>query len=299
MCRRRCGGRWSRRGAAARLTRPRADHLAQEEVERFFDRLLHADLRLPAEQLAGLIDAWPAVLNVLIALAVVGAAFQLAVAGERREARAERVAVELGDQHFGQFADAGLVGRIADVDDLAVADAALVFDDAIEALDAIRQVGEAALLRPAVDELDRRALDEVKDELGDSSRAADAGGVEAVQPRAGPVKGPEERELQPFFLAVCPDDAIEELLAARINPALLVDGPEDELGAVLVEFLLVAHAIDLGRGRKDDPLFATDAVADDSQGFLEVQLEYPQRVPRVLDRGGEGPERTDAVGLVD
>ena len=55
---------------------------------------------------------------------------------------------------------------------------ARVLDDPEEALDAVGDVGEATPLSAAVDQLDRRAVGEVHDQLSERARAADARGVE-------------------------------------------------------------------------------------------------------------------------
>jgi hypothetical protein len=44
----------------------------------------------------------------------------------------------------------------------------------MQAVDAVAQIGEATLLCAAVYQQDRRALDEVEDQLRDRARAADA-----------------------------------------------------------------------------------------------------------------------------
>src|SRR6185295_19542679 len=121
--------------------------------------------------------------------------------------------------------DAGLVARVTDVEDLAVALAVLVLDDTEQALDALSHVREAALLPAAVDQEQRRAFDEIQDQLRDRARAADAGRLERIEPRPEPVERPEQRELE-ALRAVRPDHAIQRLLRRRVDPALLVDGAE-------------------------------------------------------------------------
>lgn len=65
-------------------------------------------------------------LNVLVALSVVIAAFHFTEAGERREAIAQRMTFEAGEQHFGQLFDTRFVIRVTDVNDLPVAAAVFV-----------------------------------------------------------------------------------------------------------------------------------------------------------------------------
>lgn len=58
---------------------------------------------------------------------------------------------EAGEQHFGQLFDARFVIRVADVNDLPVAAAVFVLDDAEQRFDTVADVGEAALLLAAFD----------------------------------------------------------------------------------------------------------------------------------------------------
>ena len=69
-------------------------------------------------------------------------------------------------------------------------------------------------MRAAVDELDRFAAHDVAEKLRDHARAAFLRGVDAVEPGADPVKGAEQREVEPAFRAVRPNHAVHQLLAA-------------------------------------------------------------------------------------
>src|SRR5580765_6633989 len=75
-------------------------------------------------------------------------------AGERREPAAQGVFLESGHEHLGQFADAGFVVWIANVDDLPVTNPFGIFNDAVEAFDPFSDVGEAAFLVAAIDQED-------------------------------------------------------------------------------------------------------------------------------------------------
>ena len=96
---------------------------------------------------------------------------------------------------------------------------------------------------------------------------------------------------------VGPDDAIEQLLDAGIDPALLVDGTEHELGGLGIELLVAARAIDLGGRGKHHALLVFDAVADDGQVRLEIQLEHAQRLAHVGRGRGDRHERQNHVAL--
>jgi len=137
------------------------------------------------------------------------------------------------------------------------------------------------------------------EELGDDARAPLLGGVEAVEAGADPVEGAEQAEVEAVLLAVAPDDAIEELLGAGVDPALHLDGAEHQLRLVGVERGVVAHAVDLRGGGEQHALTVADAVADDGQVGLEVELEHRERVAHVGGRGGDGHQRQHDVALLD
>jgi len=99
------------------------------------------------------------------------------------------MALELRHQQFGQFPDAGLPVGVAMLKICPLQRSVPVFDDPEEALHAVLHVGEAALLKAAVDELNGGPLDEVEDQLRDRARAADAGRIQAVQPRPDQLNG--------------------------------------------------------------------------------------------------------------
>ena len=64
-----------------------------------------------------------------------------------------------------------------------------------------------------------------------------------------------------------------------------------------VEMRVVAHAVHFGGGGEDDALAVLDAVADDAQVLLEVELEDTERIAHVLDGSGDGDQRQDDVAL--
>src|SRR5213075_2117731 len=237
------------------------------------------------------------VLDVLIAGAIVGGAFHLLVAGERREPAAQGVFLKPGHEHLGQFTDAGFVVWIANVDDLPVTNPFGIFNDAVEAFDPFSDVGEAAFLAAAINQEDGVALNQVEDELGNGPGTADAGGVQAVQFGSHPIERAEEREGQMLLLAVSPDDPVEQLFDAGINPALHPDGAQHQLGMVFIELRFVAHAVHLGGRWEDDAFAEFHAVADDAEILLEIQLEDAERIARVFDGGGNGDQRDDHIAL--
>ncbi len=101
------------------------------------------------------------------------------------------------------------------------------------------------------------------------------------------------------FLAIGPDHPVQQLLGHRVDPALLVDRANDQVGGVLVEVCVLAHAIDFGRGRENHTLVVLDAVADDLQVLFEIQLEDPQWIARVFNRRGDSHQRQHDIALLD
>src|SRR5712691_10566494 len=101
------------------------------------------------------------------------------------------------------------------------------------------------------------------------------------------------------MMTIGPDHAIEKLFAAGVDPALLGDRPEDEGRGLLVEFRVLAHAVDLRGGWEDDPLPVAAGQANDAQVLLEVQLENGERSLDVRARRGDGDEGKDDVALLD
>src|SRR5438876_7780441 len=150
--------------------------------------MLQADVRFPAQKPPGVADARSAVLDVLIAAAVISSALHFLEAGEGRKPRTQGMLFKARDEHLSKLADAGFIVRVADVDDFPVANAIGVFDNAVETLDALTDVGEAAFLTATVDQLDGRSFHQVENELRDGARAADAGRVEGVEFRADPIE---------------------------------------------------------------------------------------------------------------
>ena len=100
---------------------------------------------------------------------------------------------------------------------------------------------------PAIHQPDVFAAHDVAEELRDHARAAFLRGMDRIQAGADPVERAEQREVQAFH-AVAPDHAIHQLLGAGIDPARLVDRAADQFGMFRIEFLVMAHAVDFGRG---------------------------------------------------
>ncbi len=73
---------------------------AQEEVQSVFNGLFHLDGRFPVQAAFRVANARFTMLNIPVAFTVVIAAFHFAEAGERREAIAQRMALEAGRAAF-------------------------------------------------------------------------------------------------------------------------------------------------------------------------------------------------------
>ena len=126
------------------------------------------------------------------------------------------------------------------------------------------------------------------------------GVVDRIEPRADPVERPEQRVVEPFLHAVGVDDAVHQLLGAGVDPARLVDRARAPgRSASGSNSASRAHAVHLGRRRKDDPLAVAHAGADDRQVGLEVELEHAQRLAHVGGRRGDRDQRQHDVALLD
>ncbi len=160
-------------------------------------------------------------------------------------------------------------------------------------------IGERALLAAAVDQLDRPAVEHVREELREHARAALLRLLDVIEVRADEVEGAEQRVVEVVAHAVGVDDAVEQLLGGGIDPALLVDRAVGQRTGLLIEHRIRGHAVDLGSRGEDQPLVVLHAVADDVDVGLEVELEHPQRVRHVLRRIGDGHQRHHHVALLD
>src|SRR5476649_924881 len=169
-------------GTVSGLTRFRV-HGAQEEVQRIGNGFIHAHFRFPAQQTTGIFDARRAVFHVLIAFAVISAALDQIETGKRRELYAQRMRFKARQQYFRQFTNALFVGRVTDVDYLAITQVVAVFNDAEQRFDTVVDVSEATLLFAAVHQFDRRPFNQIEDQLRDSAGTADTRGVEVIQTR--------------------------------------------------------------------------------------------------------------------
>ncbi len=265
-------------------------------VEYRIQRRAHVGARLPSELGGGVLDRRQPGRDVRVSLAVVierGDVDQLRVARGRRVFGSRQRDLE---HHLGELPDRIEVLRVADVVDLAVGDPGRIVDDRGQAFDRVVDEGERTGLAAAVDQFDGLAAHDVPEELRQHARAPFLRVIHAVQTRAHPVERPEQRELQ-ALLPVAPDDPIEQLLDAGIDPALLVDGAEHELRGLGIEFLVAAGAIDLGGRRKHHPLLVFDAMADDGKIRLEVELEHAQRLAHVGCGRRDRHQRQDHVAL--
>ena len=136
-------------------------------------------------------------------------------------------------------------------------------------------------------------------ELRQDAARAFLGRVDVVQVRADPVEGAEERELQALPMAIGPDDAVQELFRAGVDPPLLVDGAVNERRGLLVELRVRAHPVHLGGRGEDHALAVADGLLDDAQVLLEVEVEDRQRILHIRRRRRDRDEREHDVALLD
>ncbi len=277
--------------------RPRLGDLAAIGLENLAQCGLHVGLGRPVEVAHGVGDFGHAVLHVLITRAVIRARtgfHHLHVLGRFG------VFGHVGSQaqhHVGEFAHRMIVGRIADVVDLAAGHAVLVFDDFHQRVDAVVNVGKGAFLVTAIDQADGFAAHDMAQELGDDAGAAFLRRKNIVQSGADPVERAEQGVVQAVLLAVTRDDAIHQLFGAGVDPARLVDRAVDQRRVLGIEFGISAHAVHLGGGREHQMLLVFHRSAHDGQIGLEVELENPQRRLHISRRRGDGHQGQDHVAF--
>jgi hypothetical protein len=80
---------------------------------------------------------------------------------------------KLRGQNLGQLPDTRLISRVTDIKDLAIRATILILNYPAETVDPIPDIGKTSLLLPPVNQLNRSAGNQVKDELSDCPRAAD------------------------------------------------------------------------------------------------------------------------------
>ncbi len=86
--------------------------------------------------------------HVLVSLAVIGAALHLPQTGKGWKFFFKGVLVEFRHQKFRQASNAGLVVGVSDVDNPAVANISLVFDNSVQAFHPFGDVGKTSFLVP-------------------------------------------------------------------------------------------------------------------------------------------------------
>src|SRR6185437_1602662 len=111
-------------------------------------------------------------LDVLVVLAVVIAGRDLDDLDGARVLAQHRELLRDADGALGEIADRDTVGRIADVEDAARGAPLGILEDGEQTLDRIVDEGEGALLLAAIDQLDRPAVEHVREELGEYAGAA-------------------------------------------------------------------------------------------------------------------------------
>ena len=82
--------------------------------------------------------------------------------------------LELFYQHISQFSNTEFVVGIPQVNDFSIAIIVLVFDYPEQPFDTVTDIGKAPLLISTVNQLDRRPLYQVKNQLGDGPGTSDS-----------------------------------------------------------------------------------------------------------------------------
>src|SRR5690348_15556761 len=162
-------------------------------------------------------------LDVLVVLAVVVAGRDLDDLRRAGAVAQHRKLLRDADGASGELADRDAVRGAADVEDAARGASLGVLEDGEQALDRIVDIGERALLLPAIDQLDRPAIEDIREELREDARAALLRLLDVVEVRADEIEGTKERVVEIVAHAIGVDHTVEELLGGRVDPALLLD----------------------------------------------------------------------------
>jgi hypothetical protein len=140
---------------------PCFNYLGEKEIKCASHGSSPDPLLVPVEQPLRIADTGTAVLNVLIARAVVSAAFGIPETRKGRKPVAKRVLIEHPQQHLRKLTDTCLIIGIAEVNNLPIAFPSFVFNDAKEALNAILDIREAAFLFSTVNQQDGAAFNKI------------------------------------------------------------------------------------------------------------------------------------------
>ena len=105
-----------------------------------------------------------------------------------------------------------------------------------------------------------------------------------IHARADDVERPDHGELEPVVLAVGPDDSLKQLLGRGVGPALAVNGAEKQGRLVLVHLGHAAAirrkrapAVDLARGKMDEPALALGAQFDQGHEVGVAGVDHVER----------------------
>jgi hypothetical protein len=143
------------------LVFPCFNPLAEKEIKRGRHGHFQIDFRLPMEQSPRIPDTGTAVLKILIARAIVNTAFGFPEPGKGRESVAQRVVVKHFHQHLRKPADTRLIVGISKIDNLTVAFASFIFNDAKETFDPVANIRKAAFLLSTVNQEDGATFNEI------------------------------------------------------------------------------------------------------------------------------------------
>ncbi len=164
---------------------------------------------------------------------------------------------------------------------------------------AVVDIGETALLAAAVHQGDRPLHQQFGDELGHHPGAAFLGRIQGIQAGSDPVERPKQGEFEMPPGAVGIDHPVQKLLAAGVDPALLLDRSDDEVAFILLEFRIGAGAVHLRGGRENHPFVILDALLDHIEIHLEIEVVDADGVLHIELRRGDRHEGKDDVAFLD
>ena len=261
----------------------------------------------PAEQVASLVHVGDSAVAVFVADAV-----EL-LTGDINDLRSgiaglAEFFVEDLDHALGELLDGHFVLGRADVEDLAVAGAVGIFNDANDAIHGVINVGVGAEVGAAVHQLDGSAVKQGVHEMAEHAGVAGLFAREIINAWPDEVEGADDGVVEALFDAVGVENALEELIGTGIDPAVVLDRAHDEGSFVLDEGLGKfggALSVGLGGGdavnfagrELDDALFVLHAIVGDLEVLNEVEFEDIHRIADIEARVGPGHEVNDQVVL--
>src|SRR5690348_9864996 len=150
-----------------------------------------------------------------------------------------------------------------------------------------------------IDEANRTTATQRGDEMREDAWAADRVGRDhVVDAAADEVERPEDRVLELAGHTIRVEEALEERLAGGVDPPLLVDGADDEVGAIFgIRAFTRGLSVHLGRRVLNEALAVRHTPLRDVEILKKVELEHLERRRDVEARIRVGDQVHHEVGI--